>query len=109
MPSWPIEMPSDTAIVPNSSGKPPAARTPSLARLASRSSDRLHGVTSFQDDATPTCGLPQSSSPMPTARSMRAGRRRVAVGDLAAAGLRSSVGLVTLRRAVLDGRHDRRW
>ena len=74
MPSWPIEMPSETEIVPNSSGKPPAARTPSLARLASRSSDRLHGVISFQDEATPICGLAQSSSPMPTARSMpRAG------------------------------------
>ena len=52
MPSWPIEMPSLTAIVVNSSGKPPAARTPSLARLASRSSGMLQGVTSFQDEAT---------------------------------------------------------
>ena len=57
MPSWPMEMPSETEIVPNSSGKPPAARTPSLARLASRSSERLQGVISFQDDATPICGL----------------------------------------------------
>jgi len=30
----------------------------------------LHGVISFQDDATPICGLRQSSSPMPTARNM---------------------------------------
>ena len=88
MPSWPIEMPSLTAIVTNSIGKPPAARTPSLARLASRSSGMLHGVTSFHDDATPTCGLPQSSSVMPTARSIaRAGARSYAVGDLVAAGL----------------------
>ena len=57
-------------MVPNSSGKPSAPRTPSLARLASRFSDRLQGVISFQDEATPICGLPQSSSPMPTARSM---------------------------------------
>ena len=36
----------------------------------------LQGVTSFQDDATPTCGLSQSSSVMPMARSMaRAGAR----------------------------------
>jgi hypothetical protein len=28
-----------------------------LAALASRSSDRLQGVISFQDDATPICGL----------------------------------------------------
>src|SRR5438093_1134407 len=47
MPSWPIEMPSLTAIVTNSMGKPSAARTPSLVRFASRSSGMLHGVTSF--------------------------------------------------------------
>ena len=57
IPSWPIEMPSETAIVTNSNGTPPASRTPSLARLASRSSGRLHGVTSFQLDATPIWGL----------------------------------------------------
>ena len=48
MPSWPIEMPSETEMVPNSIGKPPAACTPSLAAFASRSSDRLQGVISFQ-------------------------------------------------------------
>src|SRR6478735_12644227 len=57
-------------MVPNSSGYPPAACTPSLTALASRSRDRLQGVISFQDEATPTCGLAKSSSPMPTARSM---------------------------------------
>ena len=76
MPSWPMEMPSDTAIVMNSSGNPPAARTPTLARLASRSSGMLQGVTSFQLLATPTWGFVQSSSVIPTARSMaRAGAR----------------------------------
>ncbi len=76
MPSWPIEMPSLTAIVVNSSGKPPASRTPRLASLARRSSGMLQGVTSFQLLATPTCGLSQSSSVMPTARSIaRAGAR----------------------------------
>src|SRR4051794_5805178 len=69
-----MEIPSETEMVPNSSGYPPAAWTPSLARLASRSSERLQGVISFQDDATPICGLAKSSSPMPTARSIaRAG------------------------------------
>src|SRR5690625_5211488 len=63
-------MPSDTEIVPNSSGYPLAAWTPSFAAFARRSSDRLHGVISFHDDPTPICGLAQSSSPMPTARSM---------------------------------------
>ena len=70
MPSWPIEMPSETEIVPNSSGNPPPACTPFFTALASRSSDRLQGVISFQLDATPICGFSQSSSPMPTARSI---------------------------------------
>ena len=70
MPSWPIEMPSDTEMVPNSSGYPPAACTPALTAFASRSSDRLHGVISFHELATPICGLAKSSSPMPTARSI---------------------------------------
>ena len=74
MPSWPIEMPSETAMVMNSIGKPPASRTPTFERLASRSSGMLQGVTSFHDDATATCDLPQSSSVMPMARSIaRAG------------------------------------
>jgi hypothetical protein len=57
-----------------------------LGRLASRSSDRLHGVTSFQlDDATPICGLSQSSSVMPTARAASpAAAPLEAVGDVAA-------------------------
>ena len=60
----------------NSNGNPPASRTPSLARFARRSSGMLQGVTSFHDDATPTCELPQSASVMPTARNMaRAGAR----------------------------------
>src|SRR5665647_582108 len=46
------------------------ACTPSLTALASRSRDRLQGVISFHELATPICGLTQSSSPMPTARSM---------------------------------------
>src|SRR3954452_5821091 len=69
-------MPSLTAIVTNSIGYPPAARTPSLASLASRSRVMLQGVTSFHDDATPIWDLSQSSSVMPTARSIaRAGAR----------------------------------
>ena len=76
IPSWPMEMPSLTAMVTNSIGNPPASRTPALARFASRSSDMLQGVTSFQLLATPTWGLSQSSSVIPTARNMaRAGAR----------------------------------
>ena len=45
-------------------------RRPPSRAVASRSRERLHGVISFHDDATPICGLAKSSSPMPTARSM---------------------------------------
>ena len=76
MPSVPIEIPSDTAIVPNSSGTAPACRTPSFAAVASPFRCTLHGVTSFQEEATPTCGRCRSSSDRPTARSIaRAGAR----------------------------------
>src|SRR3954469_25865691 len=102
IPSWPIEMPSETEMVPNSSGKPPAACTPSLARLASRSSDRLHGVISFQDDATPICGLSQSSSPMPTARSIaRCGARVMPSVTSWLRGLRSAVSLLVGRSSTV--------
>ena len=112
MPSCPMEMPSETEIVPNSSGKPPAARTPSLARLASRSRERLHGVISFQDDATPICGLAKSSSPMPTARSMA--RAGALASPSVTSWLRGFIGLcaaggLAAGRAVLDAGHDRRW
>jgi hypothetical protein len=70
MPSWPMDIPSDTAMVVNSIGNAPAALAPSLALFASLSSGILHGVTSFHDDATAICGLSQSSSVMPTALSM---------------------------------------
>ncbi len=69
-----MEMASLTAIVVNSRGNPPALRTPSLHFFASASSGKLHGVTSFQDEATPICAFEKSSSPMPTARNIaRAG------------------------------------
>ncbi len=70
MPSCPIEMPSETEMVPNWSGYPPPECTPSFAARASRSSDRLQGVISFQELAMPIWGLSQSASPIPTARSM---------------------------------------
>ena len=74
MPSWPMEMPSETEMVPNCIGNPPPACTPSLAPWASRFRERLQGVISFQELATPIWGLAKSSSPMPTARNIpRAG------------------------------------
>ncbi|CAB4688113.1 unannotated protein [freshwater metagenome] len=74
MPSWPMLIPSLTVMVPNSIGKPPALRTPSLARSASLRKVMLHGVTSFHAFAIAIWGFCQSLSVMPTARSMaRAG------------------------------------
>src|SRR3954469_1376854 len=96
-----MEMPSETEMVPNSSATAPAARTPSFARLANLSSERLHGVISFHEDATPIFGLSQSSSVRPTARSMaRAGARSIPSVTSRLRGLRSDmreiVGPVTL-------------
>src|SRR5699024_4871220 len=70
IPSCPMEIPSETEMVPNSSGYTPAACTPSLEACASRSSERLHEVITFHEDATPIWRFTQSSSPIPTARSM---------------------------------------
>lgn len=90
IPSWPMEMPSETEMVPNSIGNPPAACTPCLLAPASRCNDRLHGVISFHDDATPIWGLAKSSSPMPTARSMpRAAARSIPSVTSLLRGLRS--------------------
>ena len=76
IPSWPMAMASETAMVVNSTGTAPAARTPSLAAAARRFRWMLHGVTSFQEEATPTWGRAKPSSVKPTARSMdRAGAR----------------------------------
>ena len=65
IPSVPIVIPSDTAIVLNSIGVPPAARTPSLTRSASRRRWKLHGIVSVQVLAMPTMGRARSSSPKP--------------------------------------------
>ncbi len=63
-------------MVTNSKGIAPASRMATLARLARRSSGKLHGVTSFQLEATPTCALVMSSSSRPIARNIdRAGAR----------------------------------
>ena len=56
MPSVPIETPSDTAIVLNSIGVPPASRMPRFTCCASARWFRLHGIVSIQLVATPTSG-----------------------------------------------------
>src|SRR6185295_10431851 len=70
MPSVPIEIPSLTVTVPKVCGMAPAWRMASSARWTSRSSPALHGVMVLCALAIPMIGLPKSSSPKPTARSM---------------------------------------
>src|SRR5579884_1910011 len=70
IPSCPIAIASLTAIVVNSIGVPPAARTPSFTWRASTFRWRLQGVTSFHEEATPMSGFRRSSSVSPVARSI---------------------------------------
>src|SRR5271165_7620517 len=69
IPSVPMEMPSEIAIVLHSSGTPPAARTPSLIFSDNRLKCALHGMASVHVLATATRGLLcKSSSLSPTDR-----------------------------------------
>jgi hypothetical protein len=70
IPSVPIEMPSETVMVPKATGLPPAELTPAEARAASTSRCMLHGVTWLQAEQTPICVLAKSSREKPTACSM---------------------------------------
>ena len=92
IPEVPIETPSDTAIVLNSIGVPPASRTPRLTCTARSRWLRLHGIVSIQVVPTPTIGFARSSSvkpvPFSIARaparsgpSVRAALRRLAGSD----------------------------
>ncbi len=66
-PSVPIETPSETEIVLNSIGVPPASRMPRFTCWASSRWLRLHGIVSIHVVATPMIGRARSSSvkPMP--------------------------------------------
>ncbi len=66
MPGVPMVRLSDTAIVLNSSGVPPALRTPSATWAASSRWVRLQGMVPVQVEAMPTVGrrIASSSSPM---------------------------------------------
>ncbi len=76
IPVVPIETPSETEIVLNSSGVPPAARMPSFTYRASTRWLRLHGIVSIHVVATPISGFARSSSVKPTPFSIaRAGAR----------------------------------
>ena len=70
MPSVPIVTPSETAIVLNSIGVPPAARMPSFTHSASRRWLRLQGMVSIHEVPTPMIGWARSSSVKPTALSI---------------------------------------
>src|SRR6202022_878460 len=70
MPSVPIETPSETAMVLNSIGVPPAARMPAFTFSARRRWLKLHGMVSIQLCPTPISGFPRSSRVKPIARSM---------------------------------------
>ncbi len=76
MPSVPMETPSETETVLNSTGVPPAARTPAFTCFASSRWLKLHGIVSIHVVATPTSGRARSSSVRPMPLSIaRAGAR----------------------------------
>src|SRR5690606_29488350 len=70
MPSVPLEMPSDTVMVPKMMPLPLAASTLRLTSSASVLMCMLQGVTMLQVEAMPTWGLRKSASLKPTAWSI---------------------------------------
>src|ERR1700679_1842584 len=70
MPGVPMEIPSDTVIVPKVMAFAPAPSAPAATSRASSSICILQGVKLLHVDATPTCGFSKSALPNPTARSI---------------------------------------
>ena len=70
MPLVPIEMPSDTVMVPKVWGMTPASLRLAAAASARTARLALQGVRSEWLWATPQMGLAKSPSPKPTARSI---------------------------------------
>ena len=68
MPSWFMPMPSDTEMVVNSRGVPPAALTPSLAASTCGPCVMLQGVVSPFWLTTPIIGFAMAASSRPIAR-----------------------------------------
>jgi hypothetical protein len=62
IPSVPMAMPSEIAMVLHSTGVPPASRTPSFTHSAMRRRWMVHGMISIQECATPMSGRLKSSS-----------------------------------------------
>src|SRR6266581_474182 len=76
IPSVPIETPSETAIVLNSTGVPPASTMPRRTCRASSRWFQLHGIVSIQLVAMPTSGRASAASSKPIPFSIaRAGAR----------------------------------
>ena len=67
IPSVPIVMPSEIAMVLNSIGLAPAARMPDFRGTARSRSPKLHGMVSVQTFDTPTNGLSMSALVRPIA------------------------------------------
>ena len=65
-----METPSETEIVLNSIGVPPAALMPRFTSCASSRWFRLQGIVSIHCVATPMSGFARSSSVKPTALSI---------------------------------------
>ncbi len=61
MPSVPMVIPSEIAMVLNSMGVPPASRTPRWTCSASCRWLKLHGIVEVHAWATPTIGFARSS------------------------------------------------
>src|SRR6476620_984209 len=68
MPPWPIAMPSSTAIVWNSRGTPPAARTASATMSPTFLRWTCPGTNCVYELAIATIGFPKSESVIPVAR-----------------------------------------
>ena len=68
MPSWFMLMPSETEMVVNSRGVPPASAMPALAASTWKSCVMLQGVCSPFMLTTPIMGLASASSSSPIAR-----------------------------------------
>ena len=62
IPSVPIAMPSETAIVLHSTGVPPASRMPSFTHSAIRRRCTVQGMISIQLCETPMSGRVKSAS-----------------------------------------------
>src|SRR5262245_25784339 len=91
MPSWFMPRPSDTEIVVNSRGVPPAASTPSLAASTCAPCVMLQGVVSPFWLTTPIIGLAIAASSRPIARMK------------ARCGVRSSPSVVMRERSAISG------